>query len=199
MTTSFADHLLTGDHASRPSAASVPEGTKYACTDHSIIYSSDGASWTDWHDPTGLTPAFVGSRVYNSANISIVTSGTPQALTFNSERFDSDAFHDTGSNTGRLTVPTGKAGKYEIGGHIEFAGNATGYRMALIRLNGSTYIAREHTRPASTETVGLSVVTLYDLAEADYVELVALQSSGGALNVNVAGNYSPEFWLQRVG
>lgn len=47
--TRFAHHLLSGDHASRPSAASVPQGTLYACSTHGLIYQSDGISiWPTW-------------------------------------------------------------------------------------------------------------------------------------------------------
>lgn len=48
MTTRFADHLLQGTHASRPAATAVPAGTLYACTDHDLIYQSDGATWSTW-------------------------------------------------------------------------------------------------------------------------------------------------------
>jgi len=49
MTTRFADHLLAGDHASRPAAGDVPEGTLYACSTHGAIDQSDGASsWSTW-------------------------------------------------------------------------------------------------------------------------------------------------------
>jgi hypothetical protein len=49
MTTRFAEHLLSGTHASRPAFGSVPQGTLYACTDHDLIYQSDGATaWTTW-------------------------------------------------------------------------------------------------------------------------------------------------------
>lgn len=48
MTTRFADHLLTGNHASRPTATTVPEGTLYSCTTHSLIYQSDGATWSTY-------------------------------------------------------------------------------------------------------------------------------------------------------
>src|SRR5262245_24428817 len=48
MTTRFADHLLTGTHASRPAATVVPEGTLYSCTDHSLIYQSNGATWSTY-------------------------------------------------------------------------------------------------------------------------------------------------------
>jgi len=47
-TTRFADHLLTGTHASRPAATAVPAGTLYSCTDHSLIYQSDGTSWATY-------------------------------------------------------------------------------------------------------------------------------------------------------
>lgn len=49
MATTFADHLLGPDtHANRPTATAVPSGTLYSCTDHSIVYQSDGSTWSDW-------------------------------------------------------------------------------------------------------------------------------------------------------
>lgn len=43
------EHLLVGDHASRPSASAVPKGTLYSCSTHGLIYQSDGASsWSTW-------------------------------------------------------------------------------------------------------------------------------------------------------
>lgn len=48
MATRFADHLLDGNHASRPAATAVPEGTLYACTDHALVYQSDGTAWATW-------------------------------------------------------------------------------------------------------------------------------------------------------
>jgi hypothetical protein len=48
MTTRFADHLLAGTHAARPAATAVPEGTLYSCTDHGLIYQSDGAAWATY-------------------------------------------------------------------------------------------------------------------------------------------------------
>lgn len=40
--------FLTGDHASRPAANAVGKGSIYSCTTHSLIYQSDGSSWTTW-------------------------------------------------------------------------------------------------------------------------------------------------------
>jgi hypothetical protein len=48
MATRFAAHLLEGDHASRPAASAVPEGTLYSCSDHGLIYQSDTSAWATW-------------------------------------------------------------------------------------------------------------------------------------------------------
>lgn len=54
--TQFADHILSGTHAARPAATAVPVGTIYACSDHDLIYQSDGAVWATW-----LSPSTVGA------------------------------------------------------------------------------------------------------------------------------------------
>ena len=131
-------------------------------------------------------------RVYNDAAISI-NNTTTTILTLNSERFDTDAMHNTSTNTSRLTCVT--AGVYLIHGHVRFASNNTGHRIAGIRLNGSTQIANQKTEAVQGTTTVLSVATVYKLSVADYVELTAYQSSGGALNVEAEGNLSPEFGM----
>lgn len=133
--------------------------------------------------------------VYNNANISIPNNAAT-ALTFNSERQDSDAMHSTSSNTSRITCVT--AGLYDLFGCIRWAsqGTVTGVREVGIRLNGATYLAVND--GGSTLYNGLTIIQQvtrngYPLSVGDYVELVPFQSSGGALNVEFVGNYSPEF------
>jgi hypothetical protein len=40
--------FLTGDHASRPAANAVGAGSLYSCATHSLVYQSDGSSWSTW-------------------------------------------------------------------------------------------------------------------------------------------------------
>lgn len=134
-------------------------------------------------------------RVYNNAAISI-PNNTVTALTFNSERWDTDDFHSTVTNTSRLTVPV--AGLYYIHGHIQIAAGAN-VASVQIRLNGATYITRHSDPQSSTAAREMSVSTCYSLAASDYVELVVFQNSGGALNVNAVGNHSPEFGMTYLG
>lgn len=133
-------------------------------------------------------------RVRNSANISHTSSGNYQALTFDTERIDVGAMHDTSSNTSRLTVPSGGGGFYAIGGQIEFAANSTGRRGIQIRVNGSTVIVREETGNLGANDHAVTVATVYQLVAGDYVELMGLQASGGNLNMLARSAYSPEFY-----
>jgi len=132
-------------------------------------------------------------RVFHSANVSIADA-TLTAQTFDSERFDVAGMHSTSVNPTRLTVPAGAAGLWLIGGNLAFAGAANGERIARIRLNGATEIASQGIIGGAANSPNLEVTTLYRLSAADYVELIAFQSSGGAINSTANANRSPEFW-----
>lgn len=44
----FPGMLQEGTHAARPAATAVGSGALYACSDHALIYQSDGATWSTW-------------------------------------------------------------------------------------------------------------------------------------------------------
>ena len=166
------------------------------------LFDKFGVDLVAWFNAThiGTDKIHIGdnpaARVYHDANQSIANVTYTQ-LAFNSERFDTNVMHDTTTNNTRLTCKT--AGKYLIWGCVEFESNITGWRFLEILLNGSIKTARELRTPLSGSTIVFTISTVYDLAVNDYVELQVYQSSGGALNVNVAGNHSPEFSMVRVG
>jgi hypothetical protein len=137
-----------------------------------------------------------GCRVYNSGAITIANN-TTTALTFDTERYDTDAMHSTSSNTSRITATT--AGKYMIGGCVRFVSNSTGARYLFVVLNGTTNIVASSMAADANHYPDLNVSTVYDLAANDYIELAVNQSSGGNLDVSVNGNTSPEFWAQQIG
>lgn len=144
---------------------------------------------------SGSAPAV---RVYHTS-AQALANGTATALAFNSERFDTGSMHDTAANTTRLTAPS--AGKYLIIGHVRFATSGdTTNRSLWVRLNGTTAIGEvEAPAGGGTQPLKMNVTTLYQLNAGDYVELVALQNTGGALNIDVIANSSPEFMMIRSG
>jgi hypothetical protein len=147
----------------------------------------------------GGTVAFSGARVYRSTNTTI-NNNSEVALEFDSERYDTDGYHSTVTNTSRFTIPAGKAGKYRITGQVGWSSHASNARLSKIRLNGTTSIATV-TGPPSPSGAGTDqiVTTTYDLAVGDYVELTVYQLSGTSINVDSSGNYTPEFMLELIG
>ena len=139
----------------------------------------------------------LGASVYNNANITL-TSGQWTYLTFNSEWWDTNSIHDTGSNTGRLVCKT--PGLYVVITNVTVAANATGVRALSITYNvGRVQVAvQSDLSPKSTDNSYLSVSVIMTLALNDYVEVSVYQNSGGNLNAVYANAYSPSFQMIRI-
>ena len=134
-----------------------------------------------WATPSSGTASFVGCRVTNSVAQSIA-NGTRTTLTFDTEGFDTDAFHSTSTNTGRMTIPSGKAGKYLVTAGVTFATNATGAREIYLFKNGSFY-SQVFAVATSAGSSGNAIPDIISLAVGDYVDIRVEQSSGGSLDV----------------
>lgn len=145
------------------------------------------------------TTGSVSAHVYHSADQSVL-SGGEAIVAFNSERHDTEGFHDNAVNNSRLTIPAGHAGKYIAAATLGYAANATGRRQLGIKKNGTVYVALV-TLPTQTDGTGwtMTVVTpVLDLVAGDYLEVAVYQTSGGALMVSALSQYSPEFGIAKV-
>lgn len=130
-------------------------------------------------------------KVTHTANQSLSNNNTT-ALIFNSDRWDTDGMHSTASNTNRITIQT--AGKYRIYGHVRFTSNATGHRFLSIRLNGTSTLSNMYINANTTGDSDLQVYHEHNCSAGDYFELLARQTSGGALNVEYnSEGYTPIF------
>jgi hypothetical protein len=104
--------------------------------------------------------------------------------------FDTDKMFDPAQPT-RLTARTG--GTYLVIGEIQWAANGSGYRSAsIMKTWGPNFgvigsvLGPPLQPPAATSQ---NVSTLTQLGVGDYVELVAMQSSAGPVNVEPYGTY----------
>jgi hypothetical protein len=138
---------------------------------------------------TALLTAFVNGRarasVYHNTTQSL-TSGSAAALNFNSEDFDVGTLHDTVTNNTRVTIPANNAGVYLVVGGTQFAANATGFRQLELRLNGTTVLATVSLPVNGATPTVAQIAAVVSLSVADYLELIATQNSGGALNAGSA-------------
>jgi hypothetical protein len=144
---------------------------------------------------------FVGCFLTKSSNQSI-SNATLTAITFDVEELDTDAFHSTSSNTSRITIPSGKGGKYLITGQVKFANNATGVRLFKIIKNNSGD-GHDFEIPTSSVSGSFAITqsSILNLAVGDYIEIFAYQSSGGSLNVlaDTSGPASSRFAVTYLG
>lgn len=112
-----------------------------------------------------------------------IANNSDVALNFDTEDVKVDLTHSVVSNTSRIVCVT--PGLYRLAGSIGWASNATGARSARWFLNGGavSYVIQQPA--AATGNLGCPAPTiLLRLAAGDYVELMARQSSGAALNAN---------------
>lgn len=137
-----------------------------------------------WATPSSGTPSFVGVSVYADTNQS-VSNETLTAVNFNQEQFDTDGFHSNSTNNSRITIPSGKGGKYLLTGCIWWEGG-TGQRYLTIYKNGSDLAATNSLSQIagiSGKRGGVAFSQILDLTAGDYIQLYALQGSGGNLNL----------------
>ncbi len=116
-----------------------------------------------------------------------IGNSTETSVTFNgTDQFDTQSLHDPALNNTRITIPV--TGIYLVIAQISFAINGTGYRECSVRINGTTYILPTIKMGAHAgASTGLAPhVSLYQFTAADYIEVRAFQTSGGALNINDA-------------
>jgi len=134
-----------------------------------------------WATPS-TTPTFSGVSLSQSASTTSISNNTNTTVLFDTEEFDTDAYHSTATNTGRITIPAGKAGKYAINAAFFWQNNGTGVRRLQIFKNGSVY-ASTLMPPNAAEQVSVTLNLVMNLAVSDYIEAIVFQNSGGALTI----------------
>lgn len=115
----WQDHVQTGDHASRPAASATAVDALYSCTDHGIIYQSDGSStWSDYYDPDDATlttheaaadphTVYVKESEFTGADIILIGTGAGTLTAFKhnfSATADPTATDDSAAGYGEGSV-----------------------------------------------------------------------------------------------
>jgi len=150
---------------------------------------------------SGSTPAFSGARVTKSSGQNMAQYASV-VITFDTEEYDTDAYHSTTSNTSRLTVPT--TGYYSVGAYLPIseAGATLPFHGLLhITKNGgfTPLVSAQgftHTDANALDwDLVLTCATEVYLTAGDYVEVIASQ---GASTTQQAMATS-KFWISWLG
>ena len=148
-------------------------------------------------------------RAERTTNQSIANA-TSTAVSFDTDNSDSWGIWSVGAAT-RLTAPI--PGRYLAIGYLHFASNDNGIRSGIIRTDGSSVIAQQDVVVRNTVVTGggvtqtntayvikLNVISApFTLATNQYVELLAYQDSGGALDIVGTGAPKPSLSLIYLG
>src|SRR5215831_3572399 len=149
--------------------------------------------------PRSITPALAGVRLYKLSDQTIADS-TFTNIGFAAEAFDTAnsaaaSFHNTSTNTDRITIPSGMDGYYLVGASVSFAANTTGSRRVRIDHSTAGVIAADTRLPVSGTLTQMSASALWYFAAGDYAYVEVQQSSGGNLAIDGTTNtYIPAFW-----
>jgi hypothetical protein len=138
--------------------------------------------------PGGRMPLMVGCRLRMTAAYN-VPAGSLTPIPWDTEDFDTQGFHDPGTNPSRMTVPAGQAGYYRVDGCWSSTAALTANLRFITRLgkNGTAIpggVSEQVTNPGAF--MSTAAATVVYLAEGDYVELIAFQSTAGAVALDTA-------------
>jgi hypothetical protein len=171
------------------SSATADTNTRLAIGSTGNVLTVAGGVPT-WAAPAGGS-TFVGCSLWNSTTVS-APNATETIMTFDSELFDTDGFHSTVSNTGRITIPTGKGGYYLVTGMIVFLASSGGMRSCALFKNGGATALTDNALPNSASQANDAPWFSYigNFAATDYLEIKGYQNSGAALNMRGAAYYT---------
>lgn len=176
--TSLNDHLADTADAHDASAISfVPAGN---------IAATDVQSALAELDTEKKALVVDGCQITTAADLSVPTS-TDTFIPGATEVYDTAGYHDTVTNNSRITIPSGKAGKYLLTGFLRYSANATGARDLAFYKNGMAlnsaggYITLPAVAGGGITMLGHACVA--QLAVGDYLQLLAYQNSGATLTI----------------
>jgi hypothetical protein len=165
------------------------------------LVAAEGQTGTDSATGSGsaVETEFKGCRL-NRAAAQSTTSGSAATISWDTEVFDTGDFWLSGDPT-RILIP--QTGYYEAVTGVQWAANATGYRLVQINHRDSSGASQQAIQTrlmavtgGSTTSIGANTGAIFCSA-GDYLDVTIFQTSGGALTI-VAGN-SNFFTLRYLG
>jgi hypothetical protein len=174
------------------SGANTPLAVAVGTNGQVLTADSTVSAGVKWATTASSTPTYSGCAIYKTS-AQTIPNITGTAVTFDSEYLDTDSYHSTSSNTSRITIPSGKAGKFLVTTNLQFSNNISAQIVVQIMKNGSALVGAQYPQSSVSVSGGFATVSasgIVDCAVADYIEIYAYQASGG--NSDVSANRT---WL----
>lgn len=147
------------------SSANTPARLGIGSTGQVLTVSGGAPAWA-----TASAPTFSGVMLRNSSDHTNKPAATTFVLPFDLENWDTDNYHSNTVNNTRITIPSGKAGKYLIIGCCYIENQSVGNIVARVYKNGGNFQFWQQTK-LSGQYVMAHISTVVDAAVGDYFEL----------------------------
>ena len=128
-----------------------------------------------WATPSSSLPALVGVNCSKPGTTTSLTAGVISYLTFTTEIYDTNSFHDNSTNTTRITIPASYGGKYLFTGFIGIGGVGSNSFEIFLRKNGAADAIPGGRIVLQPNNAGNTAANAYsamiELVATDYIEL----------------------------
>lgn len=182
--------LNVASYTTNPAAGSV---ALYAKSTGIFYRDSSGNEHAVGSGGGGGGGVYAGCRAVDSTNQAV--SSTSHAITFNTNVYDTNAYHSTSVNPSRFTIPAGFGGKYLVDFKAVFT--VAGQNIAFLQKNGvASSVPGSSVKTTAADGVSNSVVI--DLADGDYLELWVFASAGGNVGLSTDAGIYTSFGLTQL-
>jgi len=161
-----------------------------------VLKVNAGATAPEW-GAASSTPTFKGVYTYIASDQTL-SNNTSTAINYDTELFDTDAFHNNATNKDRITIPAGLGGYYLIVVGAQWNSNSSGYRQITIQKNATSNVMIFDYPGLSVSNSYIGKSTIFNLTAGDYINAVGYQNSGGNLALG-GGSVATFFSVQYLG
>lgn len=178
------------------SAANTPARLGIGSADQVLKVSGGVPTWATL--ASGST--FSGCSLYRTGSSQTYNSNTQVIVTFNNEDYDTDGYHSNVTNPSRITIPSGKAGKYLF----YYRGFLTSYSSSNyinvgFWVNGTDTLFNVN-HPAGSWSEAFHEGWFFaNLNVGDYVEVDVNQASGSSKTARTDSYYYQRFYCTYLG
>jgi len=174
----------------------------FSTSDARLAVGTNGQVLTaDSSEATGLKFATPSSGTFVGAKVTKTTDQTAPASTeifinWDSEEFDTNAFHDNSTNNNRLTVPSGQGGYYKFYFMMQWQASANaGRRIVTVYVNGTaTVIGTFET--SSTSFCSCAASMTRNFTAGDFIQIGATQTTTASMDFRSSQAY---FGMEKIG
>ena len=152
-----------------------------------LVADSTASTGLKWATPTAAS--FVGASIYASSQT--ITRGTYSKIAYANEDYDTDSFHDNSTNNTRMTIPTGKGGKYLIIANIQMP-SSTDTNAIILYKNGALFnqdgiqegYLQTNRNLSNADAAGVSGSIVLDAVATDYFEIACYVTASGTATLS---------------